>query len=95
MGKKIAIGHVVCHVCGLDADVKVSEKSGMAYTFCGDCNVQSFCRNKNQHEKLLAKMRPVTVTEIRTMPAFEGLKQAILPPVTVTEKKPAFSLGGL
>ena len=95
MGKKIAIGHVVCHVCGLDADVKVSEKSGMAYTFCSDCNVQSFCRNKNQHDKLISKMRKVAVTESIPVAEVERLKQAILPPVTVTEKKPAFSLGGL
>ena len=95
MSKKIAIGHVVCHVCGLDADVKLSEKSGMAYTFCSDCNVQSFCRNQNQHDKLIAKMRPVKVTEIISADEIGGLKQAIVPPVTVTEKKIAFSLGGL
>lgn len=80
--KKAAIGHIDCHICGFDAEVKISDKSGFAYTFCPDCNAQSFCRNKHQHDKLIAKMRPVTVAE--TAP----------PPVTVTENKGQLFVGG-
>ena len=91
--RALAIGKIDCHVCGLEADVKQSEKSGLAYTFCSDCNVQSFCRNKHQHDKLTSKMRAVTVTE-KTPPVIEKTQ----PVIVVTEKKPAasgFNLGNL
>lgn len=87
MAKKLAIGHINCHVCPADAEVKISEKSGLAFTFCPDCNVQSFCRTKSQHDNLIKKMRPVTVTE-KTEQIAE-----ILP--SVNEKKTGFSLGDL
>lgn len=89
--KKIAIGQIDCHICGLDAEVKISDKSGLAFTFCPDCNVQSFCRNKSQHEKLIGKMRPVTVTAKNA--DIEPLADVVLPPVK--EKKTGFSLGDL
>lgn len=89
--KKLAIGHISCHVCDLDADVKISEKSGLAFTFCSDCNVQSFCRNQSQHDKLISRMRPVTVSATIT----DNVEKTAQPPVTVTEKKSGFSLGNL
>lgn len=87
--KKLAIGHIDCHFCGFGAaEVKNSDKSGLAYTFCPDCNAQGFCRTKYQHDKLIAKMRPVTVTE--NLPPI-----AVEPPPPVIEKKSGFSLGDL
>lgn len=63
MAKTNAIGHTQCHICGFnDAEVKL-DKNGKAYLFCPDCNIQSFTRYEHQSGKLLAKMRPVTVTE--------------------------------
>ncbi len=60
MAKKPAIGHVTCHVCEFaESEVKLSDKSGLAFTFCPDCNVQSFARTKFQHDKLIAKMTPL------------------------------------
>lgn len=91
MAKTQPIGQIDCHVCGFDADVKLSEKNGLAYTFCGDCNVQSFCRNQNQHDKLIKKMRPVTVTVTENKPPVTLTQDK--PPVT--EKKAGFSLGAL
>ena len=88
MAKTQAIGHIDCHFCGFDAEVKISAKSQLAYTFCPDCNAQSFCRNQHQYDKLIAKMRPVTVINQEPQP------------VTVTEnltveKPKGFSLGSL
>lgn len=88
MAKKLAIGHIDCSFCGFDAEVKISDKSLLAYTFCPDCNAQSFCRTKYQHEKLLAKMRPVTVTE-----NLQPIESENTPPVV--EKKTGFNLGAL
>lgn len=101
--KSIAVGHIDCHVCSVDAEVKLSPKSGFAYTYCPNCNVQSFARNQYQHDKLIAKMRPVTVaesappsvtvTEKIPVAEVERLIEAILPPVAV--KKSGFNLGNL
>ena len=95
MTKKAAIGHVNCIFCGFDAEVKTSDKSGLAYVYCPDCNAQSFCRTKAQNDALLSKMRPVTVTEIKPPIAADlpPVKESMLHPVK--ENKAGFSLGNL
>lgn len=86
MAKNNAIGHTDCHVCGFaDAEIKL-DKTGKAYLFCPDCNIQSFTRNQTQSDKLIAKMRPVEISQSIPVADVEKLKKAILTPVTVTEK---------
>lgn len=93
MARVQAIGHVECHVCGMDAEVK-NDKHGRAYIFCPECNIQSFTRTDFQSQKLLAKMRPVTVktekiavTVTENKPIDKKEEQAV--------KKSGFSLGDL
>lgn len=98
MAKTSAIGHTQCHICGFnDAEVKL-DKNGKAYLFCPDCNIQSFTRHENQSSKLLAKMRPVSVTVTeQEEPLPTAPKISHTPSVTEmqTPKKAGFSLGDL
>ena len=93
MAKKPAIGHLTCHVCGFEeSEVKLSEKSGLAFTFCPDCNVQSFARTQFQHDKLLAKMRPVNAPKKESEPQKIETQEVEKP---VENIKPKFSLEDL
>lgn len=93
MAKVPAIGHIECHVCGFDAEVK-RDKNGRAYVFCPECNIQSFTRTDYQSEKLLEKMRPVTVKAEKiavTVTENKTIEKEKAPEI----KKAGFSLGGL
>lgn len=92
MAKSQAIGHVDCHVCGLEAEIK-QDKNGKAYIYCPDCNIQSFTRTEYQSNKLLARMRPVTVTE--NAPPVAAQKVEITPSVAVKQppKTGGFDMG--
>lgn len=90
MVKAKAVGYLVCHVCGfVESEVKISLKSGMAFTFCPECNVQSFARAPFQHDNLLKKMRPVDECQSIPVADIAVLEAALLP------KKGIFSLDDL
>lgn len=61
---KRVIGHMMCPECDHnEAEVK-TDKNGHPYRYCPDCQAQYFTRGDDRKAKnLLAKMRPVTVTE--------------------------------
>lgn len=88
--KKEVIGHTDCPVCSHnEAHVKL-DKNGHAFIFCPDCAAQAFTRNEHRHRKLIAKMRPVTVTDTaqeQEKPKAEPEKPAQPPAQAVQPKK--------
>jgi Zn-finger nucleic acid-binding protein len=90
MGKEI-VGLMNCPECGLEGAQVKRQKNGLAYRFCPDCAAQYFPRDEAASNRLLSKIKPVTVTAEIETPG----------PVTKTEtetkpaKKSGFSLGGL
>jgi hypothetical protein len=92
MAKTPAIGHTACPVCPQVAEVK-RDKSGRAYIFCPDCNIQLFTRYEHQSKFLLAKMTPLqgaTAEPVEAEPAAATVENNP-PPI----KKGGFNLGDL
>lgn len=83
MPKTAPIGHMKCPDCDFpDAEIKL-DKNGRAFRFCPDCNLQTFTRKPAEHNRMIARMRPVTVEN----PAPENTPE----PTPKPEKKPEFT----
>lgn len=89
MAKSEALGKCTCPDCGfVDAEIKTS-KSGLAYRWCPDCNLQTFARNQTQSDRMINSMRKGSVSGTG-----ESEKKT---PVSDAEKpkKSGFDLGAL
>jgi Zn-finger nucleic acid-binding protein len=87
MGREV-LGVVTCPECGLEGAQVKRQKNGLAYRFCPDCAAQYFPRDEVASNRLLAKIKPASVTVTAEAPG----------PKPETEPKPAkrgFSLGSL
>lgn len=58
MAKQKPVGFMVCPECGLEGAEIKTQKTGLLYRWCPDCNAQYFPRTEQASERLRARMMP-------------------------------------
>lgn len=59
MARKQSVGLIACPFCDFaDAEVR-EDKNGKAYSYCPECDMQSFTRTAAQDARMRERMRPI------------------------------------
>jgi len=93
MSAKNLIGAVTCPECGFDGAVVKTQKNGMAYRFCPECNAQYFTRTKAASDRLIGQIgKPVPDREREREP--DSIPEKTVPDQKQEQPRSAPKRGG-